>query len=99
MQEMPKIAHRRREAVSESRHVDHVRVAAGLVHRPDFPGVKPQRLLAHHVFAGLRGGDGDRLVREVRGRDDDGVNIRIAARLLGIGRNAVDAPIVDALPQ
>ena len=65
----------------------------GLVHRPHFAGVQPERLLAHDVLAVLGRGQGDRLMGEVGRGDDDGVDVGIGAEGLGVGRDVVDPPL------
>ena len=95
--QMPHVPHRRGEAIRERRHVDDFRVAAGVVHRPHFAGVQPQRLLAHHVLAVPGGGERDRFVREIRRGDDDRIDVRIGADRLEVGRDIFAAPVLAAL--
>ena len=64
-----------------------------------FPRVQTQRLLAHHVFAAGGGGHRQGNVREIRRRNDHGIDVRIVANLLVIGRDVVDGPVAFALLQ
>src|SRR5207247_6170781 len=62
--QMPQVAHGGREAIGERRHVNDLRIAAGVIHRAHFVGVQSQRLLTHDMLAMLRRGERDWFMRE-----------------------------------
>ena len=97
LEQMPQVAHRRGEPVSEGRHVHDLGVPGRLVHLADLARAQAQRLLAHDVLAGPRGRHGDRPVGVVRRGDHHGVNLVGAAQGLGIGRRVLDVPFGLAL--
>ncbi len=72
------------------------RLPGRLVHFAHFAGVEPQRLFAHDVLAGLRGGDGHLAMREIRRGDHHGVDFRIGAKLVEVGRDLFDLPLAAA---
>ena len=62
-------------------------------HRLRFLRVPPERLLAHHHLAGLRRRDRDVVVRVVRARDIDDVDVLAAHEITPVGRVRLVAPV------
>ena len=71
VEQLPDHRHGGHEAVVVPDAVRHARLFDRRHHLRRFRRVAPERLLAHHHLAGLRGGDGDLVMRVVGARDVD----------------------------